>query len=65
MVLLARDAGLLSGSLTRDSKPDFGVEPGDVAGKIATLAVQPDALGGFTCLDARTIAAWPTTSSGT
>jgi ActR/RegA family two-component response regulator len=70
MVLLARDSGLLPGGLARDSKPDFDVEPSDpqtaghpleargsAAGKVAMLAVQPDKLGGFACLDARTIAA--------
>jgi FixJ family two-component response regulator len=57
MVLLAKDSGLLPGSLARDTKPDFGVDPGDAAGKITTLAVQPDAMGGFAGLDARTTAA--------
>ncbi len=62
MVLLARDSGLLPGGLARDTKPDFDVEPGDpqagaAAGKVAMLSVQPDKLGGFACLDARTIAA--------
>ena len=37
MVLLAKDSGLLPGSLARDTKPDFGVDPGDAAGKITTL----------------------------
>ncbi len=57
MVLLPKDSGLLPGSLARDTKPDFGIEPGDAAGKITTLAVQPDALGGLASLDARTTAA--------
>ncbi len=57
MVLLARDSGLLPGSLVRDTKPDFGVEPAGPAAKVTTMAVQPDLLGGFACLDARTIAA--------
>ena len=57
MVLLARDSGLLPGGLARDTKPDFDVEPGESAGKVAMLSVQPDKLGGFACLDARTIAA--------
>jgi hypothetical protein len=57
MVLLPKDNGLLPGSLVRDTKPDFGVDPGDAAGKITTLAVQPDALGGLASLDARTTAA--------
>ena len=68
MVLLARDSGLLPGGLARDTKPDFDVESaghpggplagrGSVAGKVAMLSVQPDQLGGFACLDARTIAA--------
>lgn len=57
MVLLAKDTGLLPGSLARDTKPDFGMDPGDAAGKITTLAVQPDAMGGLASLDARTTAA--------
>ncbi len=82
MVLLARDSGLLPGSLARDTKPDFDVESGEPqtaaghalagapgapaggsqvvgssASKVAMLSVQPDKLGGFACLDARTIAA--------
>jgi FixJ family two-component response regulator/glycine cleavage system H lipoate-binding protein len=57
MVLLARDSGLLPGSLVRDTKPDFGIEPGEAANKVTTLAVQPDAMGGFAGLDARTTTA--------
>jgi len=57
MVLLPKDSGLLPGGLARDTKPDFGIEPGDVAGKVTTLAVQPDAMGGLASLDARTTAA--------
>lgn len=57
MVLLARDSGLLPGGLARDTKPDFEVEPGDTAGKVTMLSVQPDRLGGLACLDARTITA--------
>lgn len=57
MVLLAKDSGGLPGCLARDTKPDFGVDPGDAAGKITTLAVQPDAMGGLTSLDARTTVA--------
>ena len=54
MVLLARDSGLLPGGLAQDTKPEFGVDPGEAAGKVTTLAVQPDAMGGFAGLDART-----------
>ncbi len=54
LVLLARDSGLLPGSLARHSKPDFGIESGDAAGKVTTLAVQPDAVGGMAGLDPRT-----------
>ncbi len=54
MVLLAKDSGLLPGSLARDTKPDFGVDPGDAAGKVTTLSVQPDEMGGLAGLDART-----------
>ncbi len=57
MVLLARDAGRLPGSLSRDTKPEFGIDPGEAAGKVTTLAVQPDAVGGLASLDARTTAA--------
>ena len=54
MVLLAKDSGLLPGSLARDTKPDFGVDPGDAAGKITTLggAARCDGrLGGPGCPD--------------
>jgi DNA-binding NtrC family response regulator/glycine cleavage system H lipoate-binding protein len=57
MVLLARDSGLLPGSLARDTKPEFDVDPGDASGRVTILAVQPDPLGGFASLDARTITA--------
>jgi hypothetical protein len=57
MVLLARDSGLLPGSLARDTKPEFDVDPGEAAGRVTILAVQPDVLGGFASLDARTITA--------
>jgi len=57
MVLLARDSGLLPGSLARHTKPEFAVEPGDAAGKVTTLAVQPDAVGGIAGLDSRTTTA--------
>ncbi|MGA2031721.1 MAG: response regulator [Thermoguttaceae bacterium] len=57
MVLLARDSGLLPGGLARDTKPEFDVEPGEATSRVTMLSVEPDALGGFACLDARTIAA--------
>lgn len=57
MVLLARDSGLLPGALARDTKPEFGIEPGEAAGKVTTLAVQPDAVGGFAGMDFRTTTA--------
>ncbi|MBN2023028.1 MAG: response regulator [Pirellulales bacterium] len=57
MVLLARDSGLLPGSLARNTKPEFDVDPGEASGKVTILAVQPDSLGGFASLDARTITA--------
>jgi len=57
MVLMARDTGRLPGALAFDSKPEFDVDPGEATGKVAVLTVQPDALGGLTCLDARTVAA--------
>ena len=57
MVLLARDSGLLPGSLARDTKPEFDVDPGDATGRVTILAVQPDSLGGFASLDERTIVA--------
>jgi hypothetical protein len=43
--------------LCRDTKPDFGIDPGDASGKITTLAVQPDAMGGIAGFDARTTTA--------
>lgn len=57
MVLLARDSGLLPGSLARDTKPEFDVDPGEPPGRVTMLAVQPDSLGGFASLDARTLSA--------
>ena len=54
MVLVTRDTGRLPGSLARDTKPEFDVKPGEAAGKITTLTVQPDAAGGFASLDDRT-----------
>jgi hypothetical protein len=57
MVLLARDSGLLPGSLARHTKPEFAVESGDASGRVTTLAVQPDAVGGIAGLDARTTTA--------
>lgn len=57
MVLLARDSGALAGSLALETKPEFEIDPGSAAGKVSILSVQPDALGGFASLDARTIAA--------
>jgi FixJ family two-component response regulator/glycine cleavage system H lipoate-binding protein len=57
MVLLAKDSGYLPGCLARDTKPDFGVPPGDAAGKVTMLSVQPDAMGGIAGLDARTTGA--------
>lgn len=55
MVLLARDNGLLPGSLARDTKPEFDVDPGDANGRVTILSVQPDSLGGFASLSERTI----------
>jgi DNA-binding response OmpR family regulator len=57
MVLLAKDSGLLPGSLVRDTKPEFGVDPKEAANKVTMMAVQPDLFGGFACLDGRTIGA--------
>lgn len=57
MVLLARDSGQLPGSLARDTKPEFGVDPGEASGKVTMLTVQPDAVGGLAGLDRRTTAA--------
>ena len=50
MVLLAEDSGMLPGSLARDTKPEFDVDPGEATGRVTILAVQPDALGGFASL---------------
>jgi hypothetical protein len=57
MVLMAKDGDALPGSLIRDTKPEFSVAPGEAAGKVTVLTVQPDAVGGLAGLDARTIAA--------
>lgn len=57
MVLVARDVGLLPGGLAQDTKPQFDIEPGEAAGKVTMVTVQPDALGGLAGLDPRTTAA--------
>ncbi len=57
MVLLAKDGGLLPGSLARDTKAEFGLPSGDNVVRVTTLAVQPDAVGGLSGLDGRTTAA--------
>ncbi len=54
MVLMSRDYGALPGCLARDTKPEFSVEAGDVAGKVTMLTVQPDAMGGIAGLDEHT-----------
>ena len=62
MVLLAKDSGLLPGSLSRDTKAEFGMGPGESVVRVTTLAVQPDPVGGLAGLDGRATARWPTTS---
>jgi DNA-binding response OmpR family regulator len=57
MVLLAKDSGLLPGSLARDTKAEFGLASGADVVRVTTLAVQPDAIGGLAGLDPRTSAA--------
>ena len=57
MVLLAKDSGLLPGSLARDTKAEFGLASGENVVRVTTLAVQPDAIGGLAGLDERTTAA--------
>ena len=57
MVLLAKDSGLLPGSLARDTKAEFGLPSGENVVRVTTLAVQPDAIGGLAGLDPRTTAA--------
>ena len=57
MVLLAKDSGLLPGSLARDTKAEFGMPSGENVVRVTTLAVQPDAIGGLAGLDGRTTAA--------
>jgi DNA-binding response OmpR family regulator/glycine cleavage system H lipoate-binding protein len=57
MVLLAQDSGLLPGSLSRDTKAEFGMAPGESVVRVTTLAVQPDSVGGLAGLDGRTTAA--------
>jgi CheY-like chemotaxis protein/glycine cleavage system H lipoate-binding protein/Ni,Fe-hydrogenase maturation factor len=53
MVLRARDADRLPGSLSRE----VGGEVGEAAARVTTLLVESDSIGGFTGLDARTISA--------
>ena len=57
MVLLAKDSGLLPGSLSRDTKAEFGMAAGENVVRVTTLAVQPDVVGGLAGLDGRTTAA--------
>ena len=57
MVLLAKDSGLLPGSLSRDTKAEFGMPAGENVVRVTTLNVQPDPVGGFAGLDGRTTAA--------
>ncbi len=57
MLLLAKDSGLLPGSLSRDTKAEFGMPSGEGLVRVTTLAVQPDAVGGLAGLDPRTTAA--------
>jgi hypothetical protein len=57
MVLLAKDSGLLPGSLSRDTKAEFGMASGESVVRVTTLAVQPDVVGGLAGLDRRTTAA--------
>ena len=57
LVLLAKDAGLLPGSLSRDTKAEFGMPSGENVVRVTTLSVQPDSIGGFGGLDGRTTAA--------
>jgi len=55
MVLSARDTGRLPGSLVRDAKAEYVAASRENAGKITTLLVQPDPVGGgLVGLDERT-----------
>jgi DNA-binding response OmpR family regulator len=57
VVLLAKDCGLLPGSLVRDTKAEFISISGDGASKVTILAVQPTTAGGVADLDVVTTAA--------
>jgi len=55
MVLTAKDAGRLPGSLARDTKAEFGSVAGEKTSRVTALEVQPDPSGaGFLGLDDRT-----------
>ena len=57
VVLMARDAGRLPGSLVRDTKSEFVTVSGEAAGKVTTLVIQPNlADNGSTEFDPRTLA---------
>jgi hypothetical protein len=57
MVFTAKDSGLLPGAIARDTKAEVNVPAGPSPIKITMLWIQPDAVGGLSSLDARTITA--------
>ena len=56
LVLLAKDAARLPGSLVRDTKSEFVSVSGEGASKITTLVVQPDTETGSLDFYPRTVA---------
>ncbi|MCL4190789.1 MAG: response regulator [Thermoguttaceae bacterium] len=58
VILVVKDTGRLPGSLLFDTKGEYISVPGDKAGKVTTIAVQPDASGAAAIeFDDRTTAA--------
>jgi hypothetical protein len=55
IVLLAKDAGRLPGSLVRDTKSEFVSVSGEGASKVTTLVVQPDTEPGLLDFHPRTM----------
>jgi hypothetical protein len=55
IVLLAKDAGRLPGSLVRDTKSEFVSVSGEGASKVTTLVVQPESESGSLDLHPRTM----------
>ena len=54
MVLSAKDSDRLPGSLTRNTKAEFGAGGNGMSTRVTTLEVQPDSVGGLSGLDSQT-----------